>query len=248
MTSHLRVVLESAVKSPGVVAGALIDSQGHVIEGACCVEGDLAASGASAGKMLRQWASVGADLGIGALQSMQIERPGGPATITPLGQDIALLIIGGHSCRPGFLHFQARRAREAMGEADRMVSEPGVSTQPQIPDPLDLVVASEEVSPAPPSRLTTGEVVLVGAHTFLLVTKLVTQLLQMKGVQSSRLRAYSPNSTIVDVMLEDGASLEAIDRSRLEEFLVERVEMGGTRLVLRASRSLAAPTPIGTRG
>jgi hypothetical protein len=137
-----------------------------------------------------------------------------------------------------------------MGDVDRMVSASDVSAPSQLPEHLDdLVVTIEEAPPAPPPRLTTGEVVLVGAHTFRLVTKLIGQLLQLKGVQSSRLRAYSPSSTIVDVVLEDGATLGAIDSSRLEEFSIERTEAGGTRLVLRPCRSLVIPpTPIGSPG
>ncbi len=246
MTSYLGVVLETAMKSPGVVAGALIDSQGCVVENACWVDGDPAVSGAVASQMLRRWASVGTDLGIGTVQSILIERPGGPVTITPVGQNVAL-VVGNHACPPGRLRLQARRAREAMGNVDRMVPAPEVSAPSLLPEHLDdLVVTSE---PAPPPRLTTGEVVLIGTHTFRLVTNLIAQLLQLKGVQSSRLRAYSPSSTIVDVVLEDGATLGAIDSSRLEEFSIERTEAGGTRLVLRACRSLAIPpTPIGSPG
>jgi len=250
MTSYLGVVLETAMKSPGVVAGAFVDSQGRVVEHASWVDGDPAASGAAARQMLRRWASVGADLGIGTVQSILIERLGGPVTITPVGQNVALVIVGNRVCRPGRLRLQARQAREAMGEVDRMVSASEVSAPSQLPENLDdLVVTSEEAPPAPPPRLTTGEIVLVGTHTFRLVTKLIGQLLQLKGVQSSRLRAYSPRSTIVDVVLEDGATLAAIDSSRLEEFSIERTEAGGTRLVLRACRSLAIPPiPIGSPG
>lgn len=244
MASHLGV-LESAVKSPGVVAAALIDSQGCVIEGACCAEADLAASGATAGLMLRQWAAVGRDLGVGALQSVLVERPGGSATVTPVEPNVALLIVGGHSCRIGGLRVQTRRAREAMGRADGMGSG-RAGAAPRTPDPLDdIEVQTAEVPTAPPSRLTPGEVILVGAHTFRLVTRLIAHLLETKGVRSSRLRAYSPSSTVVDVVLEAGASLEAIDRGRLEEFVVERAEARGTRLVLRARRPVRAPAPVG---
>ena len=109
----------------------------------------------------------------------------------------------------------------------------------------DLVRAIEKVAPA--RSPITGEVVLIGAHTFRLVTRLIAQLLQTKGVQSSRLRAYSPSSTIIDVVLEDGATLAAIDHGDLDELALERTEEGGTRLIFRAGTALGT-SPIGSRG
>jgi hypothetical protein len=97
--------------------------------------------------------------------------------------------------------------------------------------------------------LTAGEVVLVGAHTFRLVTRLVARLLQADGVRSSRLRAYSPASTIIDVVLEEGATLGAIGRNGFGELPIEPAAEGHTRLVLRAAKtSLRVPTPIGSPG
>ena len=250
MTSYLGVALEVAMKSPGAVAGVLIDSGGFVIEKTSWMDGDLGSSGAVASQMLRQWAAIGTDLDIGPVQSILIERPGGLVTITPMTPDVALVVVGDHTSRPGRLRWQARRARTAMREGDRTLSEPEVIASPQPPEPVDeLAAAIDEPAPAAPSRPAEGEIVLVGAHTFRLVTKLIERLVQLKWVRSSRLRAYSPSSTIVDVVLENGATLETIDRSRLEEFSIERAEQGGRRLVLRAGKSLAVPpTPIGTPG
>jgi len=110
MTSYLGVVLEAAMKSPGVVAGVLVDSGGFVIEMTSKGEGDLGASGAVASQMLRQWAAIGTDLNIGPVQSILIERPGGLVTITPMTPDVALVVVGDHACRPGRLRLQARHA------------------------------------------------------------------------------------------------------------------------------------------
>lgn len=240
MTSRLGVVLESALKAPGVVASVLVDSDGCVIETVSNVDGDLAVSGALARQMLGLWASVGADLGLGAVDSMLIEWEGGSATIAPMGQNGTLLMFGNRACRPGRLRREARRGRERMNEGTPV-------TPPPPTDQLDgdLVRAIDEVGQAPNSI--TGEVVLIGAHTFRLVTRLIAQLLQTKGVQSSRLRAYSPSSTIIDVVLEDGATLAAIDHGDLDELALERTEEGGTRLIFRAGTALGT-FPIGSRG
>ena len=249
MTSRLSVASESVMKVPGIVAVALVDSDGCVIENVSCGEVDFAASAASASQILRQWALLGTDLDMGTVQSVLIERESGPATITPVGRNAALLVLGNRLCRPGHLRREVRRAREAMDEVERAGPSPEASPPPPADLLSNLVRTTEEVSPAPAPRLTTGEVVLIGAHTFRLVTKLIAQLLQMKGVQSSYLRAYSPAGTIIDVVLEDGATLATISRSGLEEFAIERTEDRGARLVLRAETALAtSPTPIGSRG
>ncbi len=249
MTSRLGVVLDSAMKLPGVVAAVLADSEGSVVEGASRVEDDLAASGTAASQMLKRWASVGTDLGIGTLQSMLIERVGGPATITPLGQDAVLLVVGNPSCRPGRLRHQAMRARAAADEVGRMAFEPDISAPLQISDRPRQSHGGDRGGPPPqPPRLTKGEIVLVGAHAFRLVTKLIAQLLQLKGVHTSRLRAYSLSSTVIDVLMEDGA-LGTIDGTRLGEFSIERAEEGGTRLILRPARAFGiSPARIGSPG
>lgn len=249
MTSRLSVVLESAMKAPGVVASVLVDLDGRVIEAASNMEGDLAVSSALASQMLRMWASVGTDLGMGAVDSVLLEWGGGSATIAPMGQDATLLIFGNRSCRPGRLRREAMRGRGAMGEAAPVGPPTEVSTPPAPTDHFDgdLVPTIEEVSPASLRSLTTGEVVLIGAHTFRLVTRLIAQLLQTKGVRSSCLRAYSPSSTVIDVVLEDGATLAAIDPGDLNELTFERSEEGGTRLILRAGTALGiSSTPIGS--
>jgi len=240
MTSRLSVVLESAMKTLGVMASVLVDPDGSVIETASNVEGDLAVSGALAWQMRRMWTSVGTDLGMGAVDSMLLEWEGGSATITPMGQNATLLMFGSRACRPGRLRREARRGRERMDEGTPV-------TPPPPTDHLndDLVRAIEEVAPA--RRPITGEVVLIGAHTFRLVTRLIAQLLQTRGVQSSRLRAYSPSSTIIDVVLEDGATLAAVDHGDLDELALERTEEGGTRLIFRAGTALGT-SPIGNRG
>lgn len=239
MTSHLRAVLAAAMTSPGVTAGVLFDHHGRAIESASWAGGDVAGWGAVASQMLRQWAFVGADLGIGALRSVLVERQGGPTMITPMEDDVALLIVGDRSCRLGQIRLMARRAREEMGERDRVISPAEPGAPPDVPEHFgDLTGTIEEVPPNVPAHVTTGEVVLVGTHTFRLVTRLIAHLLQTKGVRSSSLRAYSPSSTIVDVVLEKGATLETMDRSGLEELSVERAEAAGTRLVLRAGRPL----------
>ncbi len=240
MTSRLGVVLESAIKSPGIVASVLVDSNGSVIETVSNLEGDLAVSGALACQMLKLWTSVGTDLGMGAVDSLLLELEGGSATIAPMGQDATLLMFGNRTCRPGRLRLEARRGRERMDEGIPVTSPPPT-------DHLDgdLVRAIDEVGQA--RNPVTGEVVLIGAHTFRLVTRLIAQLLQTKGVQSSRLRAYSPSSTIIDVVLEDGATLAAIDHGDLDELALERTEEGGTRLIFRAGTALGT-SAIGSRG
>lgn len=246
MASRLGVVLESAMKAPGVVASVLVDFDGSVIEAASTVEADLAVSGALARQMLRVWTSVGTDLGIGAVDSMLLEWKDGSATITPMGQNATLLMFGNRACRPGRLRREARRGRGTMDEGTP-VGPPVEVTPPPPTDHLDddLVRAIEEV--APTRSPITGEVILIGAHTFRLVTRLIAQLLQTKGVQSSRLRAYSPSSTIIDVVLEDGATLAAIDHRDLDELALERTEEGGTRLIFRAGTAVGT-SPIGSRG
>jgi predicted regulator of Ras-like GTPase activity (Roadblock/LC7/MglB family) len=250
MPARLGVVIESAMKVPGVVAAVLVNSDGHVIECASWAESDLASAGAFASQMFRQWASAGADLGLGDVRSMLIERPGGPVTIAPLGQCGALVVIGNRTCRPGHLRFETRHARERVGEGTCTAPEPAINSPTNSDAEFDeRGQKTDRVDPTP-NHLTTGEVVLVGAHTFRLVTKLVSRLLQTKGVRSSRLRAYSPSSTIIDVMLEEGATLTAIGGSCLDDELsIEPTAPGGARLVLRAAKaSLGSPTPIGSPG
>jgi predicted regulator of Ras-like GTPase activity (Roadblock/LC7/MglB family) len=251
MTSRLGVLLESAIQSPGVVAAVLARSDGCVIENASRVENDQARSGAVAGNMLRRWTVTGLDLGMGVLHSLLIEETSGPAMIAPVGSDAILLVVGNQTCRPGHLRLAAKHATGALGELARTGLEADANVVPQPAEHLDppppaIDEDSSAIPPASPT-VTTGEVVLIGAHTFQLVTKLVTHLLKMRGVRSSRLRAYSPSSTIIDVVLEDGASLAAIDSQSLEEFSVERTEGQGTRLVLRADSAFAiSHGPIST--
>lgn len=244
MLARLGVVIESAMKVPGVVAAVLVNPDGHVIECASQAEGDLASAGASANQMFRQWAWAGSELGLGRVRSVLLERAGGPVTIAPLGRCGALVVIGDRTCRPGHLRFETRHARERVGEATRGAREPAFDA-----DFDERGRKTDGVAPAP-SHLTAGEVVLVGAHTFRLVVKLLARLLQTKGVRSSRLRAYSPSSTIIDVMLEDGATLTAVGGSCLDDELsIERSAAGGAQLVLRAAKaSLRSPAPIGSPG
>jgi predicted regulator of Ras-like GTPase activity (Roadblock/LC7/MglB family) len=245
MTSRLGVVLESAMKAPGVMASVLVDPDGSVIETASNVEGDLAVSSALAWQMRRMWTSVGTDLGMGAVDSMLLEWKGGSATITPMGQNATLLMFANRACRPGRLRREARRGRERMDEGTPVGPPAEVTPPPTDHLDGDIVRAVDEAGPA--RNPIAGEVVLIGAHTFRLVTRLIAQLLQTKGVQSSRLRAYSPSSTIIDVVLEDGATLAAVDHGDLDELALERTEEGGTRLIFRAGTALGT-SPIGSRG
>lgn len=241
MTVRLGAVVESPLKAPGVVAAVLVDSAGHAIEGASCAEGDLAAAARSASEMLKQWTSVGTELALGDVRSLLIERSGGPVTISPAPHGGAFVIIGNRSCHPGRLRHEARVARDAMVEVAR--------NRASVADHFDELGGKVDEADLPSGRLTPGEVVLVGAHPFRLVTRLVARLLQTEGVRSSRLRAYSPGSTVIDVLLEEGATLAAIGRDCVGEFPVERAAEGRTRLVLRAAKPpLRVPTSIGSPG
>jgi predicted regulator of Ras-like GTPase activity (Roadblock/LC7/MglB family) len=247
MTSRVGAVLESAMHSPGIAAAVLVDSDGYVTEAASLIEGDLALQGAVASGMLRQWASLGTDLGLGELRSMLIEGAGGPTTITPAGSDAVVLLIGNRVCHPGRVLLEARRACRAMGDTGFPVSNPESGVLSPL-DHFDQPAGKMEEDPhAPAAKLTSGEVILTGTHTFRLVTKLLAQLLRVKGVRSSSLRAYSPSSTIIDVVLENDATLAIIEPGCLEEFLIEGAEEGGTRLVLRPRTARASfPDPIGS--
>lgn len=249
MTSRIGVVLDSALHSSGAVAAVLVGSDGGVIEAASLAEDEFAPLGVAASEILRQWTAVGTDLGMGLLQTLMIERAGGPMTITPAGPDGMLLIIGHQSCRPGRARLDAKRVKEAMLKVEWAPTEPEGIAPPPPSDHFDHLVrtTAEGSSSSPPTGLTAGEVVVIGAHTFRLVTKLIAQLLQMRGVRSSRLRVYSPSSTIIDVDLEDGATLATVDRGSLEEFSIEQPEQGGTRLILHA-RNVFSPNAIGSPG
>ncbi len=239
MTARLGAVIESTLQAPGVVAAVLVDSAGLAIEGASWTEGDLATAARSASDMLRQWASVGTELGIGGVRALLIERGGGPVAVWPAPHGGALLVVGNQSCRPGRLRRDAGLARDAVVEVARTLAEP------QLSEPASKADEAGQFS----GRLTAGEVVLVGAHTFRLVTKLVARLLQTKGVRSSRLRAYSPASTIIDVSLEEGATLAAIGRNCFGDFPIKTAAEGHNRLVLNAAEPpLRIPTPIGSPG
>jgi predicted regulator of Ras-like GTPase activity (Roadblock/LC7/MglB family) len=241
VTARLDAVIESTLQAPGVVAAVLADSSGFAIEGASWTEGDLATAARSAIEMLKLWASVGTELGIGDVRALLIERGGGPVAVCPAPQGGALVVVGNQSCRPGRLRRDAGLARDALVEVARTPAEP----LRQLNEP-----AGEADEAGPPSgRFRAGEIVLVGAHTFRLVTKLVARLLQTKGVRSSRLRAYSPASTIIDVSLEEGATLAAIGQSCFSDFPIKTVAWaeGRNRLVLNAAEApLRTPTPIGS--
>ena len=243
MTARLGAVIESTLQAPGVVAAVLVDSSGFAIEGASWTEGDLATAARSAIDMLKQWASVGTELGFGDVRALLIERGGGPVAVSPAPHGGALVVVGNQSCRPGRLRRDAALARDAVVELARTPAEPAA----QLSEPAG---EADEAGP-PADRLTAGEVALVGAHTFRLVTKLVARLLQTKGVRSSRLRAYSPASTIIDVSLEEGATLAAIGRSCFSDFPIKTVALaeGRNRLVLHAAEGPSrVPTPIGSPG
>lgn len=239
MTARLVAVIESLLSAPGVVAAVLADATGHAIEGASCTEGDLATAARSASEMLNQWATAGTELGIGAVRAILLERSRGSVAVLPAPSRGALMVVGDGTCRPGRLRHDAGLGREAVVEIVRTASAPADR----------LVSAAHEIGGAgqPSGRLTAGEIVLVGAHTFRFVTKLVARLLQTTGVRSSRLRAYSPASTVIDVTLEEGTTLAAIGRDCLSDFPIERAAERHNRLVLRAAKSpTRMPTPIGS--
>jgi predicted regulator of Ras-like GTPase activity (Roadblock/LC7/MglB family) len=248
MTSRIGAVLGSALHSPGVIAAVLIDSDGCVIETASLAENDLAPLGVAAGEIVRQWSLVGTDLEMGTLRSLMIERADGLTLVTPVGPDSTLLIVGDQPVRPGLARLDAKRIREAI-LTEPAVAEPERIAPPPIDHFDDLVRTAEGDVSSPPASLTAGEVVVIGAHTFRLVTKLIAQLLQIRGVRSSRLRAYSPSGTIIDVVLEDGATLATVDRGSLDEFSIEQTEQEGTRLILQARKAFAfSPDAIGRPG
>ncbi len=241
MTARLGAVIESLLSAPGVVAAVLADATGHAIEGASCTEGDLATAARSASEVLKQWASAGAELGFGDVRGLLLERSGGSVAVLPAPHGGALMVVGDQTCRPGRLRHDAGLAREAVVEVVRTASAP----DGRFGD------AAHEIGETgqPSGRLTAGEIVLVGAHTFRFVTKLVARLLQTRGVRSSRLRAYSPASTVIDVALEEGTTLAALSRDCLGDFAIERAAEGHNRLVLRTAKSPAhAATPIGSPG
>jgi predicted regulator of Ras-like GTPase activity (Roadblock/LC7/MglB family) len=241
VTARLAAVIESTLSAPGIVAAVLVDSAGHAIEGASCTEGDLAAAARSASGMLKQWASVGIELSIGNVRAMLLERSEGAVTVLPAPHGGALMIVGNQLCRPGRLRHDAALAREAVVEATRVAPAPGGRFG-------DAANGIDDAGP-PSGRLTDAEVVLVGAHTFRLVTKLVARLLQTKGVRSSRLRAYSPASTVIDVLLEEGATLAALSRTCFGDLAIEGAAAGPNRIVLRATKSpIRVATPIGSPG
>ena len=237
MASRLNIARE-------IVAMVLMDSDGTVIESNACNGSDPQAYSTWASGVLRRWEGVGADMGLGPVRAVLIERGWGPAMITPVGPSTILLVVGNQSCRPGHLRFEAARTREAVAEAEGDAAREIVATAP--PEPVnhldDIVRTIEEVSPIPTLPPASGEVVLTGAHTFRSVTKLLARLLQLKGVRSSRLRAHSPSSTVIDVVLEEGATLTAIDPGCLNECSVEVAEESAKRLVLRAGKSLVTTT------
>jgi predicted regulator of Ras-like GTPase activity (Roadblock/LC7/MglB family) len=241
VTARLGAVIESTLSAPGVVAAVLVDSAGHAIEGASCADGDLAAAARSASDTLKQWVSVGTQLGIGDVRAILLERSGGPVAILPVPYGGALMVVGNQSCRPGRVRHDAGLAREAVVEVTRTAPAPAG----RFGD------AAHEIGKAgPPSGgLTAGEIVLVGGHTFHFVTKLVGRLLQTNGVRSSRLRAYSPASTVIDVLLEEGATLGVIGQTCFGDLPVERAAEGHNRLVLRTAKSpIRVATPIGSPG
>lgn len=241
MTARLGAVIESTLRAPGVVTAVVVDSAGHAIEGGSWTQGDLAATARSASDTLKQWVSVGTELRIGAVRSMLIERCEGPVVISPASGGSAFVLVGSSSCPPGRLRHTAGVARDALAEITRS----GTTAADRRIEHADTVDQAGRSS----GQLTAGEVVLVGAHTFRLVTRLVARLLQTKGVRSSRLRAYSPGSTIIDVLLEEGATLAAIGHNCLGDLPIERTAEEQTRLVLRAAKEpLGVPTPIGSPG
>lgn len=241
MTARLGAVIESTLRAPGVVTAVIVDAAGHAIDGASRADGDLAAAARSGSDILKQWVSVGSELRLGDVRSMLFERPGGPVAISPAPRGSTVVITGDATCRPGRLRREARLATEAVAEIAGRAAN-GADHPAGHPDTVDEGRRSS-------GRLTPGEVVLVGAHTFRLVTRVVARLLQTQGVRSSRLRAYSPGSTIIDVLLEEGATLAAIGRACFGDVPIERGGEGRSRLVLRAAKALlGTPTAIGSPG
>lgn len=241
MTARLGTAIESLLQIRGIVAAVFVDSAGHAIEGASCADDDLAAAARSAREILQRWAAVGMELGIGGVRSVLIEQTGGPVTIAAGARGAALVVVGDRSCRPGRVRREAGRARAAAMSA-------WAEDTPAAIDPVEERTGAAAAT-ASGGRLTAGEIVLVGAHPFRLVTRLVARLLQAKGVRSSRLRAYSPDSTVIDVELEEGGTLDAIAGDGFGDLPVEPAAESGTRLVLKpARRSLGMPSPIGSAG
>lgn len=238
--THLGAVIQSTLQAPGIVAVVLADAAGLAIEGASCADGDLAGTARSASDMLTQWASVGTELGIGDVRAVLIERSGGPVAVWPIPQGGAVVVVGNQSCPPGRARRDAGLARDAVVQ---IVRTPAAAEK----DVGELARAADQTG-RPSDRLTAAEIVLVGAHTFRLVTRLMARLLKTKGVQSSRLRAYSPASTIIDVSLDEGATLTAIGRNCVGDFPIKLAAEADNRLVLKPAE--APPhlaTPIGSR-
>ena len=238
MTARLGALIDSTLQAPGITAAVLADSAGHAIEGASRTDGDLAAAARSATDMLTQWASVGTEMRMGGVRSLLIERGGGSVMISPAPLGATFVVIGNQSCQPGRLR---REARQRVGEVERL----GAALVEHRTGPAD----STNAATSPSARLARGEVVLIGAHTFRLVTNLVARLLQAKGVRSSRLRAYSPASTIIDVVLEEDVTLAGIGGSCFGDFPIEPVAQARNRLVLKVARAPVRPaTLIGSPG
>jgi predicted regulator of Ras-like GTPase activity (Roadblock/LC7/MglB family) len=254
VTSRLAAVLHSLLNTAGVIAAVHLDRRGRAIPAPAWRTIDLSAAGDRARGLLEQWNAVGRDLHAGGVVSMLLDATSGPVMITPLPDDATLLVMGDQECPPGRVRVETRRASAAIaavgGEvqvpspgagAERVEDRAATAAEPApredagaaaLPEARDDPAAAGNARPS----ARTGEVVLLGAHTFRLVRRLVAQLLETKGVRTASLRAYSPVSTVVDVVLEEEATLAAIGPADLQEFAVERTEEHRSRLVLRPAK------------
>jgi hypothetical protein len=267
VTSRLAAILHAALNTAGIVAAVHLDRLGHVIHAPAWRTADLSAAGDRARGLLEQWQTVGRDLHAGGVVSMLLDRTSGPVVIAPLPGDATLLVMGDQDCRPGRVRAETVRVTAALAavSAEEQAEPREAPAGDRAGMPADAAGDPEaEEAALPPAEPTaevaladahreavsserggraarTGEVVLLGAHTFRLVRKLVAQLLETKGVRTASLRAYSPVSTVVDVVLEEETTLAAIGPQDLQEFAVERTEANRSRLVLRPAKGQQAP-------
>jgi predicted regulator of Ras-like GTPase activity (Roadblock/LC7/MglB family) len=261
-------VLASATCVSGILRAGLADAKGRLIVQAPDGERDLDAAAKGIPIMLAMCRAAGRDLGCGAVRMITVEGLTAHVAIAPAEDASALLLVADARCRLGRLRMEAERARAGMMTPPLPTPDTAVSAAGDTPARVQREAAvpqepatapAGKAAPTRPSEAdgttgtvganvpvsrpagTSGEVVVLGTHTFRLVRKLAEQLLKIDGVRSSRLRAYSPCSTVIDVGLDDGATLAGIDTRPLNDVAVERTEDGGTRLVLRVERTTAGP-------
>jgi len=126
--TKLAELIEQARDVDGIDAVAVIDRDGMLLAASASEETDTETLGAAAASGLLVADALGAELGRGEATQTTVELRDGTVILTPLDEDLALVIVARPTANLGRLRLLARRSRgDLLAAAREFVVLPGSS-------------------------------------------------------------------------------------------------------------------------